>query len=130
MAAQQAEAAFADRTSRRRRWCSNAALRADEEGDLEVFRGAPASAARREPATALDAADRPRVQRFEATDAKLYRGVKRGDRAGAEQTRRGTPTSAADGVIDGDRALHRRANRDRAQADAASPAPSRRHATT
>ena len=84
MAAQHADTAFADtHFAQTQMVLAGGALRADEEGDLKVFRARLEAlrVAADDPRSmaAIDAA----VKRFEGEDAKLFASVKRGDRVGA-----------------------------------------------
>jgi methyl-accepting chemotaxis protein len=118
MAAQHADTAFADaHFAQTQMVLANGALRADEDGDIKVFKARldalRASADDPRSMTAIDAA----TKRFEDEDAKLYAVVKRGDRVGATGLVSSTVDEAADGVTAAIGAYIDRASRERTAAD-------------
>jgi methyl-accepting chemotaxis protein len=122
IAAQQAEAAFADlHFAQTAMVLTHGAQRADETDDLDAARRA-VTALRK---TDSDSGSASRlagvtdaVDTWKVLDDKLYAAVKRGDTGYAEQTVAGYADAAADNVISSIERYITQANMDRAQADA------------
>jgi methyl-accepting chemotaxis protein len=118
VAAQQAEAAFADvHFAQTQMVLTQGAERADQMADMRVFEGALEVLRRTSGSGALGSIDSG-VRGFNAVDRQLFADVQRGDRSAAISLVAADADAAADGVSS---AIHRyiaAANADRAAADA------------
>jgi methyl-accepting chemotaxis protein len=122
VAAQQAEAAFADvHFAQTQMVLTDGAEREDEMADLEVFEAAVATLRRTVGRSAggsglanVDAA----YESFKTMDRKLFAAVQRGDRRGATELVASYVDDAADGVTSAIEGYIAVANDDRAKADA------------
>jgi methyl-accepting chemotaxis protein len=121
IAAQQAEAAFADLHFAQTAMVLNRGQqRADEMDDLAVAQKAVAvlrDSDRDQGSAARLAAVSTAINDWKALDDKLYAAVKRGDMGYAEQTVAGHADEAADGVVEAIEGYITQASTDRAQAD-------------
>ena len=121
IAAQQAEAAFADvHFAQTQMVLTEGAERDDELGDMKVFEGALAvlrkTVGGSENGSGLANVDSA-YESFKVMDGKLFAAVKRGDRAGAARLVAGFADDAADGVTSATEGFIAVANADRAKAD-------------
>ena len=121
IAAQQAEAAFADvHFAQTQMVLTEGAERDDELGDMKVFEGALAvlrkTVGGSENGSGLANVDSA-YESFKVMDGKLFATVKRGDRAGAARLVAGFADDAADGVTSATEGFIAVANADRAKAD-------------
>jgi methyl-accepting chemotaxis protein len=122
IAAQQAEAAFADvHFAQTQMVLTDGAEREDEMADLKVFEAAVATlrkavrgAAEGSGLANIDAA----YDTFKTMDSKLFAAVQRGDRRGATELVASSADDAADGVTSAIEGYIAVANADRAKADA------------
>jgi methyl-accepting chemotaxis protein len=121
IAAQQAEAAFADvHFAQTAMVLNRGKQRADEMDDLAVANKAVAALRtvdRDKGSAARLAAVSTAINEWKGLDDKLYAAVKRGDTAYAERTVAGDADEAADGVVEAIEGYITQANMDRAQAD-------------
>jgi methyl-accepting chemotaxis protein len=121
IAAQQAEAAFADLHFAQTAMVLNRGKqRADEMEDLAVAEKAVAAlrkSDRDKGSAARLAAVSAAINTWKVLDDKLYAAVKRGDTGFAEQTVAGHADAAADNVVEAIERYITQANMDRAQAD-------------
>jgi methyl-accepting chemotaxis protein len=121
IAAQQAEAAFADLHFAQTAMVLNRGRqRADELEDLAVAQKAVAALRKNDNhagSAARLAAVSAAINDWKVLDDKLYAAVKRGDTAYAEQTVGGFADAAADNVVEAIERYITQANMDRAQAD-------------
>jgi methyl-accepting chemotaxis protein len=121
IAAQQAEAAFADvHFAQTQMVLTEGAERSDQLGDMKVFEGALA-VLRKTVGRSQDGSGLANVssayESFKVMDGKLFAAVKRGDRAGAAKLVAGFADDAADGVTSSIEGFIAVANADRAKAD-------------
>jgi methyl-accepting chemotaxis protein len=122
LAAQQAEAAFADlHFAQTAMVLTRGAQRGDEMDDLVVATDAVAALRKTDADSGSDsrvAAVSAAIDAWKALDDKLYGAVKRGDTAFAAKTVAGSADAAADNVNSAIERYITQAERDRAQADA------------